>query len=68
MSQVAQADQSAGSARSSLVNADGTTNRIWLQSYEPGVGADVDLSIYESINQYFDECINKFRTRVAYVS
>ena len=51
-----------------IVNPDGTTNRIWLSSYVQGVPADIDLHKYKSMNQYFDECINKFRERTAFVS
>ena len=53
---------------SSIVNPDGTTNRIWLSSYVKGVPADIDLNQYKSMNQYFDECISKFRERPAFVS
>ena len=52
----------------SVLNADGTTNRIWLSSYVQGVPADIDQNQYESLNAYFDECISKFRPRVAFVS
>ena len=52
----------------SIVNPDGTTNRIWLSSYVQGVSADIDVNKYKSMNQYFDECIGKFRDRTAFVS
>ncbi|MFN4266610.1 MAG: AMP-binding protein [Aquabacterium sp.] len=52
----------------SIVNPDGTTNRIWLSSYVQGVSADIDVNKYKSMNQYFDECIAKFRDRTAFVS
>ncbi|SMB27319.1 acyl-CoA synthetase (long-chain-fatty-acid--CoA ligase) [Sterolibacterium denitrificans] len=42
--------------------------RIWLSSYVAGVPADIDLGTYDSINQYFDECIEKYRERIALVS
>ncbi|HEX5311377.1 AMP-binding protein [Aquabacterium sp.] len=51
-----------------IVNPDGTTNRIWLSSYVQGVPADIDLHKYKSMNQYFDECISKYRERTAFVS
>ncbi|MCH2240416.1 MAG: AMP-binding protein [Aquabacterium sp.] len=51
-----------------MVKPDGSTDRIWLQSYVKGVVADIDLNQYESLNQYFDECIAKFRNRTAFVS
>lgn len=56
------------SAKPSALNPDGTTNRLWLSSYIEGVPADIDLNQYESLNAYFDECIAKFRQRVAFVS
>ncbi len=52
----------------SIVNPDGTTNRIWLSSYVKGVVHDIDLDKYQSLNDYFDECINKFRDRPGFVS
>ncbi len=42
--------------------------RIWLKSYVAGVPADIDLEAYASINHYFDECIDKFRDRTAFIS
>ncbi len=55
-------------AKPSVVNPDGTTNRIWLSSYVKGVPADINSNQYPSLNAYFDECISKFRPRVAFVS
>jgi long-chain acyl-CoA synthetase len=52
----------------SIVNADGSTNRIWLSSYVKGVVHDIDLNKYQSLNDYFDECINKYRDRPGFVS
>jgi long-chain acyl-CoA synthetase len=52
----------------SVVNPDGTTNRIWLSSYVKGVVHDIDQNKYQSLNDYFDECINKFRDRPGFVS
>ncbi len=52
----------------SIVNPDGTTNRIWLSSYVKGVPHDIDANKYRSLGQYFDECINKFRHRPGFVS
>ncbi|MFY9480010.1 MAG: AMP-binding protein [Aquabacterium sp.] len=52
----------------SIVNPDGTTNRIWLSSYVKGVVHDIDLDKYQSLNDYFDECIDKFRDRPGFVS
>ncbi|WP_298013673.1 AMP-binding protein [uncultured Aquabacterium sp.] len=52
----------------SIVNPDGSTNRIWLSSYVAGVPADINADKYQSLSQYFDECINKFRNRPGFVS
>jgi long-chain acyl-CoA synthetase len=52
----------------SIVNADGSTKRIWLSSYVKGVPADIDVNKYSSLSHYFDECIAKFRTRPGFVS
>ncbi len=52
----------------SIVNPDGSTNRIWLSSYVKGVPADIDVNKYQSLGQYFDECMNKFRHRPGFVS
>ena len=39
----------------SIVNPDGSTNRIWLSSYVKGVAHDIDVNKYQSLTQYFDE-------------
>jgi len=67
MNSVALASQATSGGRS-IVKPDGSTDRIWLQSYVKGVAADIDLNRYESLNAYFDECIAKFRDRAAFVS
>ena len=51
-----------------LVRPDGTTDRIWLKSYVEGVPHDIDLHKYQSLNDYFDECIAKYRDRPGFVS
>ncbi|MBI5927278.1 MAG: AMP-binding protein [Aquabacterium sp.] len=64
-------NQSAAASASpaqSIVNPDGSTNRIWLSSYVAGVPHDIDVNKYSSLNQYFDECINKYRNRPGFVS
>ncbi len=55
-------------ALSSLSPTPQESERIWLPSYIQGVPADIDLSLYRSLNQYFDECVEKFRERTALVS
>ena len=52
----------------SIVNPDGSTNRIWLSSYVKGVAHDIDVNKYQSLTQYFDECVAKFRNRPGFVS
>ena len=55
-------------AGQSIVNPDGSTNRIWLSSYVKGVPHDIDVNKYRSLGHYFDECIEKFRHRPGFVS
>ena len=52
----------------SIVNPDGSTDRIWLSSYVQGVPADIDPDKYASLSEYFDECIAKYRNRPGFVS
>jgi len=63
-----QSAAAAASPAQSIVNPDGSTNRIWLSSYVKGVPHDIDINKYSSLGQYFDECINKFRNRPGFVS
>jgi long-chain acyl-CoA synthetase len=65
MSQTAAASSSPAQ---SIVNPDGSTNRIWLSSYVKGVAHDIQLDKYQSLSDYFDECINKYRDRPGLVS
>jgi len=58
----------AASPAQSIVNPDGSTNRIWLSSYVKGVAHDIQLDKYQSLSDYFDECINKYRDRPGLVS
>ncbi|WP_321785915.1 AMP-binding protein [Paraburkholderia sp. J94] len=44
------------------------TDGIWYASYPAGVPPEIDVTQYETISQYFDECAAQFRERVAYVS
>ncbi|NLF52891.1 MAG: long-chain-fatty-acid--CoA ligase [Thauera phenolivorans] len=41
--------------------------RIWLQSYPPGVPAEVDVDRYRSIGELFDEGVRAFAAKTAYV-
>ncbi|GAB4401086.1 MAG: long-chain fatty acid--CoA ligase [Rhodoferax sp.] len=42
------------------------TDRIWLQSYPPGVPADVDVNQYSSLVEMMEESFQKFAPRPAY--
>src|SRR6201995_4911336 len=44
------------------------TDSIWYASYPASVPHEIDVAEYDSVSQFFDECIEKFRERVAYVS
>jgi len=44
------------------------TDGIWYASYPPGVPHEIDVAQYASLVQFFDECTQKYRERVAYVS
>jgi long-chain acyl-CoA synthetase len=44
------------------------TDGIWLASYAHDVPHEIDVSQYNSVVEFFDECTQKFRDRVAYVS
>ncbi|WP_343663971.1 AMP-binding protein [Paraburkholderia tropica] len=44
------------------------TDGIWYASYPAGVPPEIDVTQYETISQYFDECVAQFSERVAYVS
>ena len=41
--------------------------KIWLKNYPAGVPAEVDLTAYRSTTQLFDESVNKYRNRRAYI-
>ena len=68
MTQASAATVPSSPSTQSLVNPDGSTNRIWLSSYVEGVVHDIDLNKYQSLNAYFDECMAKFRDRPGFVS
>ena len=42
-------------------------NRIWLESYPPGVAADIDPAQYPSLVALFEESFAKYRAADAYV-
>ncbi|MCI4440355.1 long-chain-fatty-acid--CoA ligase [Tibeticola sp.] len=42
------------------------SDRIWLQSYPPGVPAEIDPSVYRSLVELMEESFRKYADRVAY--
>lgn len=42
--------------------------RPWLKNYPKGVSAAIDSSKFSSINDLFDECVHKYRSRTAFVN
>ena len=42
-------------------------NKIWLQSYPPGVPAEIDLSRLRSLKELFESSCERFAQRIAYV-
>ncbi len=42
--------------------------KIWLQSYQEGVPAEVDLSEFRSLGELFERSVGQYRDRVAYIS
>jgi len=42
------------------------TDRIWLNSYPPGVPADIDVTQYDSLVTLMEESFRKYADRVAY--
>jgi long-chain acyl-CoA synthetase len=42
------------------------TDRIWLDSYPPGVPADIDVTQYDSLVTLMEESFHKYADRVAY--
>jgi long-chain acyl-CoA synthetase len=63
----AQASSNAPAVAHTPMRAPNTDN-IWYASYPADVPHDIDVTQYESIPQFFDECVAQFRERVAYVS
>ncbi len=42
--------------------------KIWLQSYQKGVPAEVDLGEFQSLGEMFEKSAAQFRERVAYIN
>ncbi len=52
------------SAAAQTPNTDG----VWYAAYPRGVPHEIDLTQYESLVQYFDECMARYTDRTAYLS
>jgi long-chain acyl-CoA synthetase len=48
--------------------ADKKVDKIWLQSYQEGVPAEVDLSEFQSLGEMFEKSVARYRDRVAYIN
>lgn len=43
-------------------------DKIWLQSYQKGVPAEIDLSEFQSLGEMVEKSVSTYRDRVAYIS
>ena len=41
-------------------------NRIWLKNYPPGVPANIDVTVYKNLVQFFEESLEKFKDKIAF--
>ncbi len=44
------------------------TDGVWYASYPPGVPHEIDVTQYQSVVHFFDDCTSRFRGRTAFVS
>lgn len=44
------------------------TDGVWYASYPPDVPHDIDVTQYQSVVHFFDDCTSRFRGRTAFVS
>lgn len=42
-------------------------DKIWLQSYEPGVPAEIDPAAYASLIDLFEQSVERYRDRTAFI-
>ena len=43
-------------------------DKIWLQSYQKGVPAEVELNEFQSLGELFEKSVAKYRDRAAYIN
>ena len=43
-------------------------DKIWLQSYQEGVPAEVDLGEFQSLGEMFEKSVSQYRERIAYIN
>ena len=42
-------------------------DKIWLQSYQQGVPAEIDPDEFGSLGELVDSCVSKYSDRVAFI-
>jgi len=48
--------------------AEDTVDKIWLQSYPPGIPAEIDVNEFSSIGDLFVQSVRQFGDRTAYIN
>jgi len=43
-------------------------DKIWLQSYQEGVPAEIELGEFESLGEMFEKSVSLYRERIAYIN
>jgi long-chain acyl-CoA synthetase len=43
-------------------------DKIWLQSYQEGVPAEIELSEFQSLGEMFEKSVSLYRERIAYIN
>src|SRR5664279_237467 len=49
-------------------NREAAVDRIWLQSYQEGVPAEIELDEFQSVGELFEKSVALYRDRVAYIN
>ena len=42
-------------------------DKIWLQSYQEGVPAEIDLGEFQSLGEMFEKSASLYRERIVYI-
>jgi long-chain acyl-CoA synthetase len=51
-----------------LVYAEFNMNKPWLKSYPKGVAPEIDVTLFNSVNDLFEESVHKYRDRQAFTN